>query len=115
MYDGLGDIDIMWIHRNLTMSNDQWVAMGRPRRNVDRQYRFGLTGTMSQRRSIVSNYIAIQGHQVHSNITKNTDYLVVGDNPGGTKREKARRWGIPEISEEALYRIINMGPAHVDP
>ena len=42
-----------------------------------------------------------------SAINKNTTYLVVGNNTGKTKLEKANRLGVETLTEEQFLKMIN--------
>ena len=46
------------------------------------------------------------GGQVSGSVSKNTDYVIVGENPG-SKYEKALELGIEIIDEERLLQILN--------
>lgn len=50
----------------------------------------------------------IEGHggKVTGSVSSKTDYLLVGEAPGGTKYNKARRLGVPVIEEAELLRMI---------
>jgi DNA ligase (NAD+) len=68
---------------------------------------FVLTGTLSGlSREKVSELIESRGGKVTSSVSKNTDYLVLGENPG-SKLEKARSLGVPVIDEAGLRKIVD--------
>lgn len=46
------------------------------------------------------------GADVTSSVSSETDYLVVGDNPGETKRNRAEELGIEELKEEKFRKDI---------
>lgn len=46
------------------------------------------------------------GHRVSDSVSRKTDYLVVGDEPG-SKLNKAKELGIKTINLEELYKILN--------
>ena len=46
------------------------------------------------------------GARVSDNLSKETDYLIVGENPG-SKLEKAKKIGTKIISEEEVLQMIN--------
>nr|CAD7260411.1 unnamed protein product [Timema shepardi] len=46
------------------------------------------------------------GGKVTSSVSRNTSYLVVGDEPGPSKIEKAKTWRTPHLDEEGLLNLI---------
>jgi DNA ligase (NAD+) len=65
--------------------------------------RFLVTGTFPEvdREELIA-YISSLGGLYASGMSKQLDYLVVGEKPGTAKLEKARQWGIPLLSLEEL-------------
>jgi DNA ligase (NAD+) len=66
---------------------------------------FVLTGTLSVARETVAQQITAQGGRVTSVVSKNTDYVVAGADPG-SKLEKAQALGIPALDEGELRRLL---------
>jgi DNA ligase (NAD+) len=67
---------------------------------------FVLTGTLpTLSRDQASELIRNVGGSVVGSVSKNTDYIVVGDN-AGSKLDKARELGIPMLDEAALLKIL---------
>jgi DNA ligase (NAD+) len=62
----------------------------------------GLTGL---KREEAQAMVRELGGEVSSSISKRTDYVVAGENPG-SKLEKAKRIGVEIISEEEFVRMI---------
>ena len=62
---------------------------------------FVITGTLSQSRDIIKEKIESVGGKVTDSVSKKTDYLVLGENPG-SKYNKALELGIKIIKEEEL-------------
>jgi DNA ligase (NAD+) len=72
---------------------------------------FVVTGTLpTYGREDVKAVIEAHGGKVIDSVSKKTSYLVVGENPG-SKLEKARDLGIPQIDEVELNRLIQQSPA----
>lgn len=67
---------------------------------------FVLTGTLPNlTRTEVKDLIEAKGGKVTSSVSGNTDYLVLGEDPG-SKYDQAQKRGIPTISEEELKKLI---------
>jgi len=67
---------------------------------------FVVTGTLKEfTRDGIKSYLESLGAKVTDSVSKNTSYLLVGENPG-SKLEKARQLGVKLISEEELKQII---------
>jgi DNA ligase (NAD+) len=64
-----------------------------------------LTGTLSVPREAVAKEIEARGGRVTSSVSKSTDYVVVGEDPG-SKLEKARTFGVTTINEEQLRALL---------
>lgn len=68
-------------------------------------YTFVITGTLpTLSRDEASQYIQSYGGKVTSSISKNTDYLVLGENPG-SKFNKAKALGIKILDEDGLRKL----------
>ncbi len=65
-----------------------------------------LTGTLnSMSRDEAKQNLQNLGAKVSSTVSKNTDFLIIGDQPGG-KAKKAKELNIPIVSEEEWVEII---------
>lgn len=68
--------------------------------------KFVITGTMkSLSRELAKEKIMLLGGEVSTSVSKNIDYLVVGENPG-SKYQKAEEFGIEIINEQDFLEMI---------
>ena len=69
---------------------------------------FVITGTLADfSRSQAESAIEELGGKVTGSVSKKTDYVIVGENPGGTKFDKAQALGIEMLDEEAFKDLLN--------
>ena len=68
-----------------------------------------ITGNYSIPRETMKYYIEAHSGKVGSSVTASTTYLLAGSKAGASKLEKARKLGIPIISEEEFYKIAAPG------
>ena len=57
-------------------------------------------------RSAAGDLIERHGGNVTGSVSGNTDYLVVGENPGRTKRDDADENGVPILDEDAFADLL---------
>lgn len=68
---------------------------------------FVVTGTLQRySRDEIHQLIQAHGGRTTSSVSRNTDFVVVGDNPG-SKLEKARQLGLATVTENELERMLN--------
>ncbi|WP_336342684.1 NAD-dependent DNA ligase LigA [Halalkalicoccus ordinarius] len=68
---------------------------------------FVFTGSLPDRtRSEATEAIERRGGSVTSSVSGNTDYLVVGENPGTSKREDAEANDVPELDPEEFEALV---------
>jgi DNA ligase (NAD+) len=71
---------------------------------------FVITGTLTAlSREEAKSRIEALGGKVTSSLSGQTDYLVVGDNPG-SKLDKATKLGVATLDEAAFARLLNWEP-----
>lgn len=68
---------------------------------------FCITGTLSAPRPVIVDYIEKNGGVFHNSVKKTTQYVIIGENPGGTKFNNAVKYGTAQISEADLEGMIN--------
>jgi len=66
-----------------------------------------LTGALSSMtRSEAARRIEVFGGKVADSVSKKTNFVVVGDDPG-SKAEKARKLGVPTLNEQEFLQILD--------
>ena len=97
---------------------DRWASAGvrtaDERTNVGEQTLAGLTivvtGTLSGfSREGATEAIVARGGKASSAVSKNTDFVVAGEN-AGSKATKAEELGVPTIDEAGFVRLLEGGP-----
>ncbi|GIW45375.1 MAG: DNA ligase [Candidatus Binatia bacterium] len=91
--------------RRLLQAGVKPRAERRPRSGKLAGKTFVITGTLSRPRDAVAHDIEAAGGRVASSVSKNTDYVVVGTDPG-SKLDRARELGVPTITEEELQKML---------
>jgi DNA ligase (NAD+) len=67
-----------------------------------------ITGTLpGMSREVASERIEAAGGKVTGSVSKNTDYVVVGADPGGSKFTKAQELGTEQLDEDALLELLS--------
>jgi len=70
-----------------------------------------LTGEMKKPRREIKELLESLGAHVSNSVSKKTDFVIVGENPG-SKYEKAKKLGVTIIPEEKMWEMI--GEANAD-
>ena len=68
---------------------------------------FVITGTLNIKRDELKDRIITNGGKVIDSVSKKTDYLILGENPG-SKYEKAIKLNIPILNEEEILNLLNI-------
>jgi DNA ligase (NAD+) len=69
---------------------------------------FVITGTLSQPRGEVRRLIESHGGKVTGSVSGRTNYLIVGEDPGGSKYNRAQELDTPMLSEDELRDLIGL-------
>jgi DNA ligase (NAD+) len=67
---------------------------------------FVLTGTLTMPRDTLKARLQAVGAKVTGSVSKNTDYVVVGDNPG-SKHDKAVKLGVEILDEAGCLKMLD--------
>ena len=67
---------------------------------------FVITGTLSLSRNDIKSMIESHGGKVSGSVSKNTNFLIIGENPGASKVRKAESLKIPLLDERSLNELI---------
>jgi DNA ligase (NAD+) len=70
---------------------------------------FVITGTLSRPRQEIADVIQRHGGKLTGSVSRKTDYLLVGESPGGSKYRKAQQLDVPMIDEARLLEMIEQG------
>lgn len=91
----------------LKITNPDFISKDKEKRFLQ-GLTFVITGTLSEQRNVVEGLIERHGGRVASSVSKATNYVIVGENPG-SKLKKAESFGVKTISYNDLLRIIENG------
>ncbi|UCC56451.1 MAG: NAD-dependent DNA ligase LigA [Gammaproteobacteria bacterium] len=69
---------------------------------------FVLTGTLTMPRNVLKDKLQAAGAKVTGSVSRKTDYVVVGENPG-SKADKAKELGIELLDEAGCMRLLESG------
>ncbi|RDZ42697.1 DNA ligase (NAD(+)) LigA [Haloferax sp. Atlit-19N] len=67
---------------------------------------FVVTGTLAASRGDVKDLVESHGGSVTGSVSGNTDYLVVGENPGQSKRDDAEANDVPTLTEADFEELL---------
>ena len=72
---------------------------------------FVITGTLADfTRDGATEAIQSQGGKVTGSVSKKTDFVIVGSDPGGSKYDKAIALGSALLDDEGLATLLQSGP-----
>jgi DNA ligase (NAD+) len=84
----------------------RWEKVARPRSRPLAGKTFVITGTLSMPREALKERLLAAGAKVSGSVSKKTDYVVVGEDPG-SKYDKAKGLGIEIIDEAACLALLD--------
>jgi DNA ligase (NAD+) len=88
----------------LKISNPDYIS-GKKEAKALEDLTIVITGTLPKPRNEVEDLIERLGGHVSSSVSKNTDYVIVGENPG-SKLQKAQDFKVKTISYDELQKLI---------
>ncbi|NWF76742.1 MAG: NAD-dependent DNA ligase LigA [Nitrospirae bacterium] len=91
----------------LKITNPDFISKDKEKRLLE-GLTFVITGTLPEPRNVVEVLIERHGGHAASSVSKTTNYVIVGENPG-SKLKKAQLFGVKTISYNDLLRIIEKG------
>jgi len=65
-----------------------------------------ITGSLSMPREDIIDFLACKDFEFSNGVTKETNYLIVGESSGKLKIQKAQKYGIPQITEKQLFKLL---------
>jgi len=66
-----------------------------------------FTGTLSESRKAHAEKVRVVGANFVEGVSSNTDYLVVGKNPGEVKLKAAKKHGTKQLTEKRWLKMLN--------
>jgi len=82
-----------------------WPATEKPQQQPLAGKAFVLTGTLSMPRNELKQQLQLLGARVTGSVSKKTDYVVVGENPG-SKRDQALQLGVTVLGEAECLQLM---------
>ena len=82
-----------------------WPATEKPQQQPLAGKVFVLTGTLSMPRNELKQQLQLLGARVTGSVSKKTDYVVVGENPG-SKRDQALQLGVTVLGEAECLQLM---------
>lgn len=66
-----------------------------------------ITGTLSEPREIIIEKLNSHNYEFSAGVTRETNYLIVGEDPGQVKQNKAKKYNIPCVTEEKFFNLLS--------
>jgi NAD-dependent DNA ligase len=79
------------------------------RRLKDTRLQVCITGFSSSRKAELKEAPSSAGFRVVTGVTKNLEFLCVGENPGPSKLKKAQEQGVQIITEQQMLMLLDTG------
>jgi DNA ligase (NAD+) len=99
-----------WKHAGVRMRDEQDASMPRTLEGLT----VVVTGSLENySRDEAKEAIIVRGGKASGSVSKNTDYVVAGEN-AGTKLDKAEALGVPVLDEEKFAILLAEGPAGLE-
>ncbi|MCS7280465.1 MAG: NAD-dependent DNA ligase LigA [Desulfobacterota bacterium] len=89
----------------LKIENPDYEGEQKEKREPLKGLTFVITGRLPEERSKIEELIESLGGHASSSVSRKTDYLIVGEDPG-SKLEKARQLGVKTITYEEFKKLI---------
>src|SRR3990172_1107705 len=90
----------------LKISNPDYVAGEMKEKGPLDGLTIVVTGTLSRPRNEIEELIERMGGHAAGSVSKKTDYVVAGEDPGSKKIEKAKALGVKTITYEELMEMV---------
>ena len=74
--------------------------------NPPPKHTYCITGTLSQPREEMIKYFRSKGYGFLNQVTMTCNFLIIGDNPGRVKQERAIKYGVPIINENDFMEML---------
>lgn len=88
----------------LNITNPDFISKHKEHRPLE-GITFVITGTLPKPRNEIEELIESLGGHASSSVSKNTNYVIVGEEPG-SKLQKAQKLGVKTISYDEFLRLI---------
>jgi DNA ligase (NAD+) len=102
------DIVNKWREAGATLADDWADDAPRPLEGVS----VVITGTLgTHSRDGATEAVQALGGRVTGSVSKKTDFVVVGADPGASKYDKAVKLGVPRLDDHGFAALLDQGPA----
>jgi len=101
-FENAHNLDVI---RKLRAAGVRWPAVAKLKNQPLAGKIFVITGTLSMPRDELKDRLEAAGAKVAGSVSKKTDYVVVGEDPG-SKYDKAKELGIEILDEDACLALL---------